>query len=232
MLSPLLRVTFLFALPALTWGCSCLPESLTAEASLDRDDSVFRGVVLRKLKDTSDYLNYVVEVTKVFKGCNFNVTERVLVSTGSVLTNCEIVHTVNKTYVFSGYQTQISGIVQKQLGSKTRVKKAVELEFCGFNNPWNQVSRAESNALRAHDNGKCVAKCTTGVDCLGTHYCDAGACVALRPQCNTTTSLRACGAWPYSIATPCSETTAKCYAYWCGGWQSFYLDSNNTRVCM
>jgi hypothetical protein len=225
MWSSAFHLVLVLAAPALISGCSCLEGAATLQSSIGRADSVFRGTVLRKLRDLEDSSNYVVLVSRVFKGCNFNSTERIVVTTGV----CGVSLDVNSTYALSGYRTSIDSVIKKDLGSGSNIKKAISVGSCIYNRRWSQVSSADSALLRNYDNTKCVAKCTTGIDCLKTHYCDSGTCVAFNKPCPTRPVT--CAVAPCSLATPCSVSSAKCYNNYCGGCKSFFLDSSKTRVC-
>jgi Tissue inhibitor of metalloproteinase len=228
MLSLFFHLVLVLALPTLISSCSCLDE-ISLQTSIGRVDSVFRGTVLRQLRNVDDYSNYVVLVSRVFKGCNFKANERIVVKTGSEESVCGVALKVNSTYAFSGYTSSIDSVIKKDLDSGSNVKKAGSVGSCDYNLPWSQVSSADSALLRNYDNSKCVAKCTTGIDCLKTHYCDSGTCVAFNKPCPK--PLVKCAVAPCSLATPCSVSSSKCNNDYCGGCKSFFLDSSTTRVC-
>jgi hypothetical protein len=56
--------------------------TVTITETLERAQSVFRGVVIPQLNNYEDYYNYVVRVSRVFKGCDFRTNERIIVATG------------------------------------------------------------------------------------------------------------------------------------------------------
>jgi Tissue inhibitor of metalloproteinase len=223
---------FSLAIPAFVSACSCVDPTVTLTATLKRETSVFRGVVIRKLNDYQDYSNYVVRVSRLFKGCNFLANERIMVATGRDDSQCGMSLKVNGTYAFSGYRYIINQALAQQLGSGSAVKKAVEVDTCDYNKKWNQVSPTELQQLRSFDNSNCKAPCTTGRDCASTHYCDANKCIPFNKPCPTPPAT--CGASPCSLApvsTLCSEPSAKCYNDFCGGCKKFFLDASKTRVC-
>jgi Tissue inhibitor of metalloproteinase len=234
MVSFLRRLLLSLAVPALVSACSCIDPTVTLTATLKRETSVFRGVVIRKLNDFQDYSNYVVRVSRVFKGCHFLANERIMVATGRDDSLCGMSLKVNGTYAFSGYRYTISQALATatQLESGSAVKKAVQVDTCEYNKKWSQVSPAELQQLRSFDNSKCRAYCTTGLDCARTHYCDANKCTPFNKPCAT--PLATCGAPPCSLVPAsalCTEPSAKCYNDYCGGCNKFFLDSSKTRVC-
>jgi hypothetical protein len=230
MVSFLCRLILSLAIPAFVSACSCIDPTVTLTATLKRETSVFRGVVIRKLNDFQDYSNYVVRVSRVFKGCHFLANDRIMVATGRDDSLCGMSLSVNGTYAFSGYRYSISQALAKQLGSA--VKKAVEVSTCDYNKKWSQVSPAELQQLRGFDNSKCSAYCTTGLDCASTHYCDANKCAPFNKPCATPQAT--CGAPPCSLVPTsalCSEPSVKCYNDYCGGCKKFFLEASMTRVC-
>jgi hypothetical protein len=244
MVSFICRLILSLAIPALVSACTCVDPTVTLTETLMRAQSVFRGVVIQKLNDHEDYSNYVVRVSRVFKGCNFLANERIVVSTGREDSLCGLSLNVNGTYAFSGnrytikqdllkkFRSTMKQGLLKKLQSESIAQKGVEVNTCDFNKKWSQVSPAELQQLRSFDNSKCTAPCTTGLDCASTHYCDANKCVAFKKPCATPPAT--CGAPPCSLGPAsawCSVPSAKCYNDYCGGCKKFFLDASKTRVC-
>jgi hypothetical protein len=209
-------------------ACSCMqPDVSILTSTLQGAPSVFRGVVVRKLNDYSDYSHFLVKVLRVFKGCGFVANESVVlgnVDAGS----CGLPEgyvAVNGFYAFSGGGYAIPENVKRQLGNKTKVKNGVEVNYCNYNMRWRQVSAQ----LRSYNNSQC--KCRTGLDCATRdHYCDSGSCVAFAKPCPTPLSV--CTDPPCAVAKPCSTVGLKCYNNYCGGCKSFFVDTRTyTRDC-
>lgn len=228
MLAILSRIGLVLSLSALVTASRC-PAPVNLQTSLNSADSVFRGRVLRELVDANDNLNYVVSVTRVFRGCNFNATERILVTVGSIYSQCTVPLVVNATYAFAGRHSKISNAVKEQLGPTTRVRKSVTIG--SGDQRWSQVSPVDLKKLRAYDNTQCKAICETGLDCPSTHYCDLKVCVPTDAACPV--SLSTCDVSPCSLAGPCPSATTpyKCQNNLCGGCNAILLDATNTRVC-
>jgi hypothetical protein len=222
------------SIPVVVIACSCVPPDVPIlTRTLQEAPSVFRGVVVRKLKDSGDYSHFVVKVLRVFKGCGFVANESVVlgnVDAGS----CGLPEgyiAVNGIYAFSGSGYAIPEDVKKQLGNKTKVKNGVEVNYCIYNMRWRQVTPKESAQLRSYNNSQC--KCRTGLDCAtpGDHYCDSGSCVAFTKPCPTPLSVCKNGP-PCAVAKPCSTVGLTCYNNYCGGCKSFFVDTRTyTRDC-
>lgn len=214
----------------LTLACSCM-EPRSISNALKTVDAVFRGLVVRKLKDISNYESvYIVRVNRLFKGCDFAAGERVIVTTGTNSALCGINIKVNATYVFSGYGTELVRSISSQI-KNTKIRRAVHVGLCDYNVIANQIVAADARTMRQYDNTACRPTCVTGVaDCTSsTQYCDNGTCVPYPPT--TPTCTIACTVAPCSTAPACGVANAKCYDDVCGGCQWVYVDATATRVC-
>jgi Tissue inhibitor of metalloproteinase len=222
---------FLF-FPTLTFACSCLAP-ITLAKSLKSADSVFRGTVIRKLKDAvvddqGEKSFYEVRVIRLFKGCNFIQSNHIIVTTGSNSAACGVELEVDKSYALFGANVALPSAAKKQLGTNPKkIAKAVAIGLCGYNAKWSDLSTQDLKTLRRYDNSKCKPKCVSGKDCPNNNYCDAGKCVAFDAKCPT--PLVNCFASPCSVSTCTSPST--CYDNYCGGCNAIFVDDTGTRVC-
>jgi hypothetical protein len=156
----LLRLGLILSIPTVALACTCYGISSwqppTIQTSLARVDAVFRGTVLRKLKNVELSSGYVVGVRKIFKGCSFNATERILVTTANMPTFCGLDNLkINATYVFSAYPVAL-GAFQSQLPKSTKVQHGVAASICDVTRQSKDVSSKDLQLLNRYDNSRCV----------------------------------------------------------------------------
>jgi Tissue inhibitor of metalloproteinase len=154
--SSLLLFCLWFTLPANTSACSCT-EPRTVQRSLDLVDFVFRAWVVRKLRDVNYESNYVVRVNSIYKGCDFVVGERIIVTTGKTNSLCGVTLPINGTFVLSGFAAEMDSGISQQLPKKTKISKVVNVGLCDYNmDAITNVPSADLKVLRAYDNTRCV----------------------------------------------------------------------------
>jgi Tissue inhibitor of metalloproteinase len=137
-------------LPLFSLACKCR-EPMIATA-LEGADVVFRGTVVRELKETnpsSQTKRLVVKVGRVFKGCSFAMADRIVVTTSISSASCGVSTEIDKTYVFSGSSEFIDTATKKQLGKNTKIMNAVSIQACMYNRDWDDIPSADKTALRA-----------------------------------------------------------------------------------
>jgi hypothetical protein len=230
---------FLFAAVALTFpilssACTCITPGPTALSSLDTVNlTVFRGKVVRQVTiqsgDTSTN-NYIVNVTRVFKGCSFKAHENILITTGNI-GMCGILLEVGGDYIISGYNSTVSAATRKKLGRGHRkIKYSVGTGLCDYTYPFDSVSAQDLTYLRQHYN-QCEP-CATGADCPDAYYCDTEKCVPYDvPYCSDGTPVVPCFADPCTLK-PCSTDAITCIPNYCGGCNAIWIAANGTRVCL
>jgi hypothetical protein len=242
MLSPAFRAVFLvLSLPMVASSCIC-GNPVNAKLALSLEN-VFRGIVTKKLTSTKPAgfksANYIVRVTKVFKGCSFVASERIVVTTGDSPFHCGIDLQVNGTYAFSGDRLAIQDNVKAQLGKNTKILRGVFANACSYNVKWSAVTVVDLKLFRNHDNSQCVATCDSGADCPNNHFCDDGKCVAFDRFCFVFPPPH-CPVSPCSVAPPCMQSSCegllctvsavKCHDNFCDCSHE-YIDTTNMRVC-
>jgi hypothetical protein len=157
----LLRLGLTLSIPSLALACTCYGISSwqppTIQTSLARVDAVFRGTVLRKLKNVELSSGYVVRVHKIFKGCSFNATDRILVTTATMPSFCGLDNLkVNATFVFSAYPIATLVAFQSQLPKVSKVQHAVAASICDVTRQSKDVSSSDLQLLNRYDNSQCV----------------------------------------------------------------------------
>jgi hypothetical protein len=230
MVRNMLLVTLLL-LPLVSLACKCMVPLVSS--ALDDADAVFRGMVIRELKQT-DPTSYtkelVVKVERVFKGCTFKVSDRIIVATSSSTASCGVFTETNKAYVFSGSSSPIAATTKQKLGKNTKISQLVSVMSCVYNREWDGVPAEDKALLRAYKN-QCAKSCVTGKDCPNEkHYCDTGKCIDLTAGCPITPLLGAC------IQDACKTAAdscpgAYCEPTFCGGCLPLFLDADRTRIC-
>lgn len=225
-----------FAMPSL--ACRCMPktwnETLTQPESL-----VFRGTVTKVEPAADDFSQnkYIVQLGRVFKGCNIKGNERVLMTSYTDSATCGVVLALGASYLFSTGPTQpIDNTTRVGLGPRTKITQTVWASSCKYNQEWSDVPAEVLATLRSYQNQKmCQAPktCKTGADCpIKNSFCDSGKCMAIGAPCPSDRPQTSCVAEPCAVATPCSVEGSKCYNDYCGGCNAIFFDPNKmTRVC-
>jgi hypothetical protein len=153
-------------------ACSCLPLSVNETMQREHIDLVVRGTVLRAFVPTAYYdpavnattkngadgaslfsdeepKQYIVQVTKVYKGCHVKTNERILVSSNGIGTLCGMSLTVHANYVFStGVHQPIDPVTSAQLGNRSKVKQGIWISSCGLNQVWSTVAEQDKVTIR------------------------------------------------------------------------------------
>jgi hypothetical protein len=225
----------IFTFPNAALACRCMQT--TVESILVTPESVaFRGTVVRQVytNDTSTtQTNYFIfAVGRVFKGCDFKPSDRILVQTGSNSAMCGLDLKVGTNYLFTSRSTTqpLDKAMLQVLGKSTKISRQLWLSTCDFVREFTAVTDEEKTTLRNHNN-QCNsnAKCVLGTDCPKEQFCDAGKCVLYNAPCPIDTLPVACLADPCTIAKPCTDST--CLANYCGGCTAIFVAPNGTRVC-
>jgi hypothetical protein len=217
-------------------ACKCVQP--TVESALNYAASTFRGKVIRELKPTgqnSDDLQqkgFVVRVTRIYKGCQFKFSERIIVTTNSDPASCGVNLAVDKNYVLSGDVLPLnsSALMQQFVNFPTNITSVVTAHACSFNQRWSLVSEYDKEQLRGYKN-KCRTICDTGKDCPNGQYCDAKQCVTYNPPCPDDAPPAPCAADPCAVVAPCTQNTT-CISYYCGQCTAIFVDDTKTRVCL
>jgi Tissue inhibitor of metalloproteinase len=155
-------------------ACSCLPLSVNETMQREHIGLVVRGTVLRAFVPTlshdpavnatngaatgvtlfsGDESNqYIVQITKVYKGCNVKTNERIIVSSSSVGSMCGMSLTVNTNYIFStSVQNQpIDPVTSAQLGNRSKVKQSIWISSCGLNQVWSTVAAQDKATIQSY----------------------------------------------------------------------------------
>jgi Tissue inhibitor of metalloproteinase len=215
-------------------ACRCMQT--TVESILTTTESVaFRGTVMRQVytNDTSTQTNkFVFAVGRVFKGCDIQPSDRIVVQTGSNSAMCGLDLKVGTNYLLTSRSTTqpLDKAMLDVLGQSTKISRQLWVSTCDFVREFTAVTEDEKKALRNH-NKQCNsnAKCVVGADCPKEHYCDAGKCIPYNAPCPFDTLPVACFADPCTVAKPCTEST--CLANYCGGCNAIFVAPNGTRVC-
>jgi Tissue inhibitor of metalloproteinase len=145
------------------WACDCMPGPITVASSLNATESVLRGRVVRRLAvdQESQVYQYIVQVERRYKGCDFSPDSRIIIETGANSAMCGVTLRRSQTYLFSGYDTEITKDVQDQLDSAasagtgsngTAIKKAVSIGTCSSNRLWLLVRNADRRRLNNYNN--------------------------------------------------------------------------------
>jgi Tissue inhibitor of metalloproteinase len=154
--SLLLLLCLWLTLPANTGACSCT-EPRSVQGSLNLVDSVFRGWVVRKLRDVTYESNYVVRVNSIYKGCDFAVGDRIIVTTGKTSSLCGVSLPINGTFVLAGFAAEMDSGISQQLPKKTKISQVVNVGLCDYNvDATTNVPSTDLKVLRSYDNTQCV----------------------------------------------------------------------------
>jgi Tissue inhibitor of metalloproteinase len=157
-------VGILLSLPAITVACRCI--AIDFESALSLTDAAFRGTVVRKLKNANGNKVYEVRVNRLFKGCNFEQSNHIIVTTRTQSAACGIDLTVNESYAFTGYRSTMSKGIKNQLGSnRKKISSVFGATLCDFITKWADVTPANLELLRGYDNSDCTAQCDVDGDC-------------------------------------------------------------------
>jgi Tissue inhibitor of metalloproteinase len=213
-----------FRLPTPLSACRCI-EPPTAALALEKTSHVFRGLVLRQLKTVNGAVRYVVQVGRVYKGCAFDLSDRIVVSTST--NSCGATLIVGQTYVLSGSSTRITAATIALLG-KTKITQDVSINLCSYFQEWEQGVLPEDKTLLRKYANQCTT-CKIGKDCLDGFTCDKGQCINFSAPCPKDQPPALCPANPCNWAKPCTES--KCIPYYCGGCFPIFVAPNGTRVC-
>jgi hypothetical protein len=156
-----------------TLACSCLPLSVNETMQREHIGLVFRGTVLRIFTARSnndpaanttsgaaaagvamfrDEANqYIVQVTKVYKGCHVKTNERIIVTSNGVGALCGMILTVNDNYIFStGVSQPIDLLTSAQLGNRSKLKQDIWISSCGLNRVWSTVAEEDKATIRGY----------------------------------------------------------------------------------
>jgi hypothetical protein len=153
-------------------ACSCLPLSVNETMQREHIGIVFRGTVVRtfavrsnndpavKTNTTSaagvamlhDEPNqFIVQVTKVYKGCHIKTNERIIVSSNSIGAMCGMSLTLNANYIFTSSVSQpIDPLTSAQLGNRSKVKQEIWISSCGLNQVWSTVAEEDKATIRGY----------------------------------------------------------------------------------
>jgi hypothetical protein len=225
-LLPLLSLFSLLLFPTPLSACRCI-EAPTAALALEKTSHVVRGLVIRQLKTVNGAVRYVVQVGKVFKGCAFDVSDRIIISTST--NSCGVsTLVVGRTYVWSGSSTPINAATITLLGKNTKITQDVSINLCSYFQEWQLGVLPEDKTLLRQYVNQC-ATCNVGKDCLDGFTCDKGQCFDFSAPCPKDQPPALCPANPCNWAKPCTE--AKCVPYYCGGCRAIFVAPNGTRVC-
>lgn len=91
---------------------------------------------------------YLVRVERVFKGCDFEADDFVMVTTASQRARCGVSNIVDQRYVFSGRVTT-SNSSQPEL---VRRMHTVHVGSCRYNRRWFGMPRRAKNLLLNQNN--------------------------------------------------------------------------------
>jgi hypothetical protein len=239
MVSRLLSVLLLVLSCALSWlpglvsACSCF-EKPSVQRSLAVTDHVFRGRILRSYKDVNFLATFRVVVNRVYKGCDFSRSQRVIVTTGRDSAACGIDLKVGSTYLFSGFTYPFVAGIASQLAPKDNVTRVVNVRSCDYNAIWTTLSVASRRRLRRYGNRRCVrTTCNIDSDCRNATKpsCVEGVCVQNRtivPLPPTPTpSPSNC-----TSGANCRNGTQYCDAGTCVAFPSLQCPKNDTVSCL
>jgi hypothetical protein len=223
----LLWLLLVLRLPTPVSACRCI-EPPTAALALEKTSHVVRGVVRRQLKTVNGAVRYVVQVGRVYKGCAFDVSDRIIVSTST--NSCGATLAVGRTYVVSGSSTRVNAATIALLGKTTNINvtQDVSISLCSYVQEWQQGVLPEDKTLLRQYVNQC-ATCKIGKDCLDGFTCDKGRCIDFSAPCPKDQPPALCPANPCNWAKPCTES--KCIPYYCGGCRAIFVAPNGTRVC-
>lgn len=151
----LLSIFLTWQRPVLACRCVDLP---TAASALNQTENVFRGLVVRELKqpvDDATMKRFVVRVGRVFKGCSsssssFEMSDRIIISTGTH--SCGSFLEIAQTYVFSGTSLPIDAATKSLLGKNTKISLDVSIHLCTYNPQWPGISQEDIKVLRKYKN--------------------------------------------------------------------------------
>jgi hypothetical protein len=232
-------------------ACDCMPTSVERSLYSDHINTVFRGLVQRQQQivptnDTSapsDLSYYVVNVGRIFKGCNLKNATNILVETPSDSSICGLTFDPKKTYLFSGNSVPAkSNIVEITAKKNPSIIKdvMVRVQACDLNSEFKYLSQTDKQTLWNSTN-TCTT-CTSAADCpggidSGLNYCDQGICVAYDRPCPPIPAdfpwlnVASCMDDPCLTATPCVDG-AKCIQNKCDkcGWP-LWVNGEGNRVC-
>jgi hypothetical protein len=232
-LSLLVVLTCAGWLPALISACSCL-EAPSVQRSLAITDHVFRGRILKKYRDVNFLTIFRVVVNRVYKGCDFARTQRIIVATGNNSAACGIDLKVGSTYLFSGYTYPFVAGIAAQLAPRDNITRVTNVRSCDYNAVWTSLSVASRRRLRRYGNRRCrPTTCNKDSDCTTRNtnttkpFCVEGVCVQnpLVPL-PPTPSPSNC-----TSGADCRNGTQYCDAGTCVAFPSLQCPKNDTVSC-
>lgn len=159
-LSPIAAILSLLSFPLLSLACDCMPPGPSALSCLSDVDvnAVFRGKVAKELAKTADddiyyTKKFVVRVWPVFKGCSFQDSDYIIVTTMSDAALCGINLEVAGNYVFSGYNAPIDDSTLAQIDklpwvATLNITQTVDVGSCNYHGKWDGVPEDEMRILR------------------------------------------------------------------------------------
>ena len=247
------------SLQTLTSACSCMgPPPSIKQALYGDTDVVFVGRVIKQIKpdptieipgkipyikNIGGDIQYLVKVQKMIKGCEFQKSEFVVVTTAADGSMCGVTLQEENRYLLSAKLVNVDKIAVQEAIQRGPIAAEVRIMSCGYgvNMEWMQVDLPDRRLLRQYTRLDQVCSehgsCTTGSeDCLKGDYCDDGKCVAADAQCPFYMPMVRCLMDPCdpSLKPPCPEATergATCISSYCGGCHAIWMDANRNRIC-
>jgi hypothetical protein len=148
-----------------TLACSCLPLSVnetmqrehigllrtfTARSNNDPAANTTSGAAgVAMFRDEPN--QYIVQVTKVYKGCHVKTNERIIVTSNGVGALCGMSLTVHDNYIFStGVSQPIDLLTSAQLGNRSKLKQDIWISSCGLNRVWSTVAEEDKATIRGY----------------------------------------------------------------------------------
>jgi hypothetical protein len=145
-------------------------SSTSIDSILQNDAScVVRGTVIRDLssaprqshhgmnEDESlpDTRKYIVQVSRVIKGCAVRAMDRIMVASFVSPEICgQGPLALNTEYIFSStaHSQPMDIYSRAELGNRSKVKQTMWTTSCGFNLAWDAVSTSEREVIRGYRN--------------------------------------------------------------------------------
>lgn len=175
---------------------------------------------------------FLVKVRRVYKGCDFDCGDTVIVTTGSDGAMCGVYLQEKKHYLLTGHLVKADDVAIAAVKERD-IAAEVSIVSCEINTDWKYVSYEDKKLLwkYAKLDRDCGTGCESGADCLKNDYCDAGRCIDSTATCPFYVPVVHCLVDPCENE-PCKEAGegGRCLSNYCGGCHAICIDKEGNRV--
>jgi hypothetical protein len=150
--------TFLLLLAALLVQSQAGASASTSlEVAMSPEDGLlFRATIVREVPtdgDANESKQYVVQITRVIKGCTIKTNERILVTMRRSAVSSGEALSMNTEYLITSTMSQpLDQSNKAALGNRSVLAKNVWINSRGLNQTWESVSLADKAAIRTYKN--------------------------------------------------------------------------------